>query len=161
MDKSYLNLNRPKGKQRKIAMLFKKNSHIKIIKDYLEKELIPNSEYSSLTVGVINGNTKDKIKEQEHDVILSTDSSFSKAVDIPDLEILINFVPVGSVERANQIFGRLRYVEGKTSLLIDVVDESVEALVAMADIRISKFYNQHAKNIKKLRGDTYGSEEKE
>lgn len=143
--------------KKKVAILLKMNSHIDILKEYLENDLLLSEPFKDLnvSVGVINGKTKNKLKEEEKDIILSTDSSFSKGIDVPNLKMLINFVPVASEARTNQIFGRLRYIEGEQVYLVDVVDTSVESVVGMCDIRLSTFYNAHAKKIRKLKGVSY------
>ena len=71
---------------------------------------------------------------------------FDKAIDIPDLEILINVVDFGSLVKTEQMIGRLRYHEGKQSIYIDVVDNGFDECIAHSKIR-KRFFKKHAKQI--------------
>lgn len=149
--------NTPVEDPKKICILFKKLSHIDMVHEYLTQELFPESIYSNISVGIVTGKTKNREEELDRDIILSTDNLFGKAVDREDISILINFVPVGGKERTIQIMGRLRDKKDRTAYLVDIVDEGVEAVFAMAQKRYEEVYKKSSKNVVKYTGERYGS----
>lgn len=81
-------------------------------------------------------------------IILTNDKIFGKAIDVDKLEILINFVPVGSTVVTEQILGRLRHKEGLSSILIDVTDIGFTECVKQSKIR-KRFYKKK-ESVKKI-----------
>jgi len=105
--------------------------------------------HPGIVVGTFIGEIKDGEKradELDKQFILTNDKMFDKAMDVPDLEILINFVPFGSIVKTEQIMGRLRYGETKSSIFIDVTDIGFKECVAQSKIR-RRFYKKKAKKI--------------
>lgn len=91
-----------------------------------------------------------RTEELEHMFILTNDKIFDKAIDVKDLEILINFVPFGSLVKTEQIMGRLRDREGYSSILIDVTDFGFDECVRQSKLR-KRFYKKHAKKIVEIK----------
>lgn len=118
---------------------------IELIKK-LQKDLSEN--HPGLEIGTFIGEVrKDKrIEELAKPLILTNDKIFDKAIDVKDLEVLINFVQLGSAVKTEQIIGRLRYNKGKSSILIDVTDYGFEECVKQFKLR-RRFYKKKAKKI--------------
>ncbi|WCS68279.1 hypothetical protein Goe21_01690 [Bacillus phage vB_BsuM-Goe21] len=111
------------------------------------KETYPNIE-----IGRYNSSIKDKdkrLKELEKDIIVTTDVSFGKAIDVKGLEILINTVPFGSKVLTEQLLGRLREIEGKEVWYIDLVDIGFDSCKKQLKQR-QNIYNKKAKRIYEL-----------
>ena len=102
----------------------------------------------SIDGGIFIGEVKkeDRAKALESKVILTNDKIFDKGIDVKDLEVLINFVPFGSLVKTEQIIGRLRYGEKKQSILVDVTDYGFEECVKQFKVR-RRFYKKKAKKI--------------
>ena len=101
-----------------------------------------------LEVGTFIGEIKANKRKEELDkkIILTNDKIFDKGIDVKDLEVLINFVPFASDVKTEQIMGRLRKIEGKTSLFIDVTDIGYEECVKQYKLR-KRFYKKRAKKL--------------
>ena len=135
--------------KRKIAILFGKNSFI----DKLNIDLLKYMEEKNLSnkykIGVFNGKVKkeEKMKRlEESDIILTTDKSFSKGMDVKDLTVLINLVPFSSDVKLEQVIGRLRKIENKKVFFIDVNDIGFGAVKNQLYHK-KKLYEQIAENI--------------
>ena len=104
--------------------------------------------YPGIDIGLFIGELKPKEREEakEKMFMITDDKMFDKAIDIPDLEILINVVDFGSLVKTEQMIGRLRYHEGKQSIYIDVVDNGFDECIAHSKIR-KRFFKKHAKQI--------------
>jgi len=128
--------------KRKVAIMLPTINLIKKLKDDL---LI---SFPDIEIGVFIGEiAKDKRLEQlSKQFILTNDKIFDKGIDVKDLEILINFVPIGSLVKTEQIMGRLRDRENYSSLLIDVTDIGFDECVKQSKIR-KRFYKKKAKQI--------------
>ena len=128
-------------RKKKVAIILPTISLIKKLKTDIEANI-------KLTTGLFIGEVKQSDREEakKQDILLTNDKMFDKAIDIPDLEILINFVPFGSPVKTEQIMGRLRYREGKSSILIDVTDIGYESCVNQMKTR-KRFYKKNAKKI--------------
>lgn len=129
-------------RDKKTAILFPTIDLIKKVKDdliYL---------YPDIDIGMFIGEFKGEKREEQKNrkFILTDDKMFDKAIDIPDLEIMINFVDFGSLVKTEQTLGRLRYHEGFSSIYIDVVDYGFDECIRHSKIR-KRFYKKHAKNI--------------
>lgn len=127
---------------KKTAILLPTIELIKKVKEYIEED------NPTIEIGTFIGEVK---KEKRHNelskqLILTNDKIFDKGIDVKDLEIVINFVPFGSVVKTEQIIGRLRYNEGKSAVLIDVTDIGFEECIKQSKIR-KRFYKKKAKRI--------------
>jgi superfamily II DNA or RNA helicase len=129
---------------KKVAIMLPTISLIKKVKSDLEKS-------TKLSIGTFIGEVKkeDRVGELSKDIILTNDKIFDKGIDVKDLEILINFVPFGSIVKTEQIIGRLRYKEGKSSVMVDVTDFGYDECVKQFKIR-RRFYKKKAKKIIEL-----------
>ena len=129
-------------RKKKIAIML---PTIELIKQ-LKKDLI--NLFPNTTIGTFIGEiSKDKrLAELDKDIVLTNDKIFDKGIDVKDLEILINFVPIGSIVKTEQIIGRLRNREGYSSILIDVTDEGFDECVRQSKLR-KRFYKKKAKKI--------------
>lgn len=88
-------------------------------------KLFLEEKFPDTEIGTFIGSIKkaeDRLIELSKDIILTNDKIFDKAIDLPDLEILINYVQLSSQVKVEQIMGRLRNRPGKISMLIDVHD---------------------------------------
>ena len=127
----------------KIAMMFPTIELIKKVKKDLE-ELFPDVFTIGTFIGEINKNKR--LDELNKSLILTNDKIFDKAIDVQDLEILINFVPIGSLVKTEQIIGRLRNREDSQSILIDATDIGFDECVRNEKLR-KRFYKKKAKKI--------------
>jgi superfamily II DNA or RNA helicase len=128
-------------RKKKIAIILPTINLIKKLKEDIETNI-------KLSTGLFIGEVKPAEREEarKKDIILTNDKMFDKAIDISDLEILINFVPFGSPVKTEQIMGRLRYGENKSSILIDITDIGYDACVNQMKLR-KRFYKKNAKKI--------------
>ena len=125
-------------RKKKTAIMLPTLKLIEKTKESME-DLYPNIEIGTF-IGSI---AKDKrAAELSKQFILTNDKIFDKGIDVSDLEILINFVPIGSLVKTEQIMGRLRYHEGKSSILIDITDIGFDECVRQSKIR-KRFYNSN------------------
>jgi superfamily II DNA or RNA helicase len=129
-----------KTNAKKVAIMLPTISFIMKVKEDLLK--------MGLEVGTFIGEIKknDRVKELEKQFILTNDKIFDKGIDVKDLEVLINFVPFGSIVKTEQIMGRLRYGKEKSSVLIDVTDFGYEECIKQYKLR-KRFYKKRAKKI--------------
>lgn len=117
---------------------------IQQLKTDLEKEY-------KIDVGTFIGELKKEKRwdEAKKMLVLTNDKIFDKAIDIPDLEVLINCVPFASAVKNEQVMGRLRYKEGKSSILIDITDFGFTECIRQMKTR-KRFYKKKAKKILEL-----------
>ena len=130
------------GSDRKLAIMLPTIELIKKVKNDLE------TRYPDVDMGTFIGEIK---KEKRHDeldkkIILTNDKIFDKGIDVKNLDTLINFVPFASTVKTEQIIGRLRNIEGRNVILIDVTDIGFEECVKQSKIR-KRFYKKKAKRI--------------
>lgn len=104
--------------------------------------------YPNLDIGVFTGAVpKGKREEQLNKKVFITDEKiFGKGADVKDLEVLINYVPIGNIINTEQIIGRLRNREGYSSILIDVTDIGFDPCIKQSKIR-KRYYKKKAKKI--------------
>jgi superfamily II DNA or RNA helicase len=110
------------------------------------------NEFPNLTVGRFDSSIKNKDKrnlELEKDLIVSTDKSFGKAIDVKGLEVTFNTVPFGSKTMAEQMMGRLREIPDKEVWFIDFNDIGFESISRQLKQKKS-IYNKKAKNVYEL-----------
>jgi len=128
-------------RNKKIAIVLPTISLIKKLKLDLE-------ELYKIDVGIFIGEIKKdkRIEELKKSVILTNASIFDKAIDVTDLEILINYTSFASVVKTEQIIGRLRYTKGQSAIFIDVTDYGFNECIKQSKIR-KRFYKKKAKKI--------------
>ena len=114
----------------KIAELFRKNDHI--------------------NCGIYTTENKEKQKALNKSIILSTIKSSGAGMDINNLRAIVNFVPFKSPVLLHQLFGRLRYIEGKALFYFNIVDESYNDIVKQ-NFHRQKFFITKSKDISNLR----------
>lgn len=114
----------------------------------VKEELI--DKFPEMDIGTFIGEVSKKKRDAELDkmFILTNEKIFGKGKDVKDLEIVINFVPVGSVVVTEQILGRLRNNEGKSAILFDITDIGFDECVRQQKVR-KRFYKKH-KTVKKI-----------
>jgi len=129
-----------KNRDKKVAIMLPTISLIKKLeKDLRELELDPGMFIEEVK-------KTDREEALKKKVILTNDKIFDKGIDVKDLEVLINFVPLGSIIKTEQIMGRLRYKKNKSSILIDITDKGYEECIRQMKIR-RRFYKKRAKQI--------------
>jgi hypothetical protein len=128
---------------RKFAIMLPTIRLIDMVKESLSKR------YPKLEIGLFIGSVKSEEKRSEEiskQAFLTNDKMFGKAIDIQDLDALINCVPFGSRIKTEQMIGRLRYREGKPSVMIDLSDTGFRECVRLMKAR-RKVYRKKAKAI--------------
>jgi superfamily II DNA or RNA helicase len=137
-------LNKVNSKQsRKAVFLFHTMEGNAILTDDFK------AEFPNISVGRYDSSIKDKNKralELEKDLIITTDKSFGKAIDVKGLEIVFNTVPFGSKAMTEQLLGRLREIPEKEVWYIDFLDVGFESCRNQLKQR-RNIYNKKAKNI--------------
>lgn len=135
-------------RKRKLAILFGTNELLERFYTDLYKYIF-DKKYK-LEVGIFNGKVpKDKRLEilEKSDIILTTDASFSKAMDVKGLQILINTVPFSSDAKLTQVIGRLRFINTKEVFFFDVNDIGFEGVRRQLYIKTNNVYKKKAKNL--------------
>jgi hypothetical protein len=101
----------------KMAIILHKNDFVARLSSDLE------NDFPDISVGIfssiIKTNRNDELNKQ---IIVTTDSSFDKAVDVPDLEIIFNTVQLSSAIKIEQMSGRLRNGKNKRCFYFDFTD---------------------------------------
>lgn len=108
----------------KTAIIVHKNEHLLKLKETLS-EMYPDVEIG--TFSTVIKSTTERQKELDKQLIISTDKSLGKAVDIPNLQYLLMTVPTSSKIVTEQILGRLRRLEGKKVFYFDITDVGFES----------------------------------
>lgn len=119
------------GLDGKIAIMVSKNEQIETLREYLEciyDGTVEIGTFSSIVA------LKDRDKEKEKKLILSTEKSLGKGTDIADLRVLINLLSYKSHIQCSQFMGRLRYNSKFDVKYFEIVDEGFK-----------KSYNQYKK----------------
>ena len=134
--------------ERKICILLIKNDMIQKLYEDL------SNAYPDLTIGRFCGLVpkKDKYKEKEKRIIISTEKSLGKAEDIPNLGYLINTIPFSSSVISEQVIGRLRRCLNKNSFLFDIADHGFKNCKNNQKYR-SNTFNKIAKKIRMVSFD--------
>ena len=119
--------------KRKIAFIFNNNALIDMV--YKDITSVLNKYNIESTVGIFNQNSNQK----DTDIILTTDKSLNKAINIPGLKSLVNTVPLTGNGSIEQIIGRLRFIPDEEVNYYDLVDYSIPDCVKQLKKRAS-FY---------------------
>lgn len=132
--------------KRKTAILVGLKSMIAKFSEDLLNDL--NEMKLDYSIGILTEDTKKENKEEvlNSDIIITTDKSFGKGIDVKNLECLINLVPTSSNPKIKQILGRLRKIEGKEVYFFDVLDIGFES-VQVQLINKRKAYREKSKKI--------------
>lgn len=130
----------------KTAIILHKNEHILKLKEALE------ADFEGIDIGIFSSlipSLKDREKELQKKIIISTDKSLGKAVDIKDLQFCIMTTPTSSPVLAEQTLGRLRKLDNRNVLYFDVTDVGFKSCVHQRKAR-RKVLDKKAKSIKLL-----------
>lgn len=149
------------NRHKKLAILVKLIEQTELVSEYIDNILDCDAEENGyervMKVGVLTGKTpksQKRLVKEESDIIVTTDKSFAKGIDVANLEILINFVPIGcsqNTSNLNQFVGRLRKLDKKKVFYVDIVEKSVSNTVSMSRGRL-KYYKTIAKKINVING---------
>ena len=128
----------------KILFVFSINDNIKKISDLFYKN-------DRISCGIYtNENMKLKAKALDKNIILSNIKNCGAGMDIANLRAVVNFVPFKSPVLLHQLFGRLRYIDGKALFYFNVIDEGYKDIVKQNFYR-QKFFKTKSKNITNIR----------
>jgi len=116
-----------KDNESKIAVVVNCNNMIQELHDYLS-EIFPEKSIGRFC-GLIP-NKKERFKELDKDIILTTLRGFNMAIDVYGLNVLINTVSFSSETLIKQLCGRLRYIPNKKSWFIDFLDTGFSQCVS-------------------------------
>lgn len=130
----------------KIAIIVHKNEHIKKLFNSIPK-ICPNKSVGIFST--IIEDTKERNEQLNADIIISTEKSFGKALNVSGLQFLIMTVPTSSKIVTEQMIGRLRKLEDKKCFYFDLTDCGFKQCVIQKRSR-SKILNEKAKKIKNL-----------
>ena len=137
--------------QRKTVILLKSLDLLEAVRKEIEGYL---REDNLGHLKVTRFHSKVKKDEKEHalegDIIFSTDSSLSTAIDIPNLEVVLSLIPTSSETLTSQLLGRLRYIEGKSVYYFDVADVSFKECKNQLAARKQKVYKKRALTLKEI-----------
>lgn len=116
-------------KKKKMAILFGTNALLDKFYDNLVNFCAFNNY--KLKINKFNGQTKKEDKLdllEESDIIITTDKSFCKGIDVKDLQVVINTVPFIADTKLIQTVGRLRKLQNKEVIFIDINDIGFKSL---------------------------------
>jgi superfamily II DNA or RNA helicase len=107
-----------KDNEHKVAIVVNCNNMISELYKFLQ------NHYDKSIIGRFCGlvAVKDREKELDKQIILTTMKGFNKGVDVAGLSTLINTVNFSSETLTDQLSGRLRFNENYKSWFIDVID---------------------------------------
>ena len=142
--KTILNLCLKNKDNRRIAIILGKNDLIQKVYEDLQK-VYPDKEIGRFCGLVSN---KEKTLEKEKDIILSTEKSLGKAMNVENIGYLINLIPFSSQVISEQMIGRLRK-NAKYSYLFDLADVGFHNCKINQQYR-SKSYNNIAISIRDI-----------
>ena len=140
-----------KERDKKIAIILPTINLIEKTKQDLE-------DFLNVDVGLFVGShssgksvsIEEKTSALEKKVFITNTKMFDKAIDVPDLEILINFVPMTSEVTLEQLMGRIRYRADKAHIFIDITDVGFPSCKKQLYTR-KQFYKKHAKSIREMK----------
>lgn len=132
------------GKNRRMAIILHSLSIVEKVNNDLQKI------FSDKKIGRFDGTISKEEKSnvlENCDIIVTTDMSFSKGIDVKNLEIVINTVPIYSAPKNEQMLGRLRELPGKEVWYFDFVDAGLSNMQSILKAKES-VYMRKAKFIK-------------
>lgn len=130
------------GKGLKVAIMLPTIELIDKTKSSLE------SRYPNARIGRFVGEVrkKDRKAELDNQIVLTDQKIFGKAMDVPDLDCIINFVQLSSKVNLEQMIGRLRNNPGHHHVFIDCTDAGYQTCLNQQKGR-KTFYRKRAKKI--------------
>lgn len=146
------NLILNKGSARRKTVILVKN--IKLLDELLEqtkKNLAKDSLGEAYKLTRFHSKVPPTEKEValDGDIIFSTDSSLSTAIDIPHLQAVISLIPTSSETLTSQMLGRLRN-NGEPVYYFDLVDTGFDDCKKQLTRRKSKVYSRKAKTLREI-----------
>jgi hypothetical protein len=116
-------------RQSRVLILLDYLKDIETVSQWIEKD--PDLRRLGITVGKYCTIVGKKMRESELDnpVIIGTIGSMSAGHDIPSLRVIIPFTTYSSQIVAQQLLGRLRYLPGRATYYIDIVDKGFTAML--------------------------------
>ena len=113
-----------------------------------------NKTYDSLKekyqidIGKFVGEIKKKQRGEELNkkIFLTNEKIFGKGIDVPDLDIIINYAQISSSVNVEQLLGRLRNTEGHNHILIDMCDIGFDECKKQLLLR-KRYYKKVAQKI--------------
>ena len=133
-------------KNRKTAILFS----LKSLMNKFAYDLVENLNNKGLDykIGLLSEDTKKDDKEEvlSSDIIITTDKSFGKGIDVSNLECVICVVPTSSEVKATQMLGRLREVPDREVYYFDIVDNGFQKIKNQTYKKM-KVYREKAKSL--------------
>lgn len=133
-----------KNGKRKTAIILHTIESVTIFLEMLKK-IYPDLNISRFD-GTVKKSDRNKVLTNS-DIIVTTDVSFNKGIDVPDLEIVINLVPLSSRPKTEQMLGRLRKLENKEVFYFDVVDVGFDSCLKQLNMK-NYVFKKKAKVIK-------------
>lgn len=137
--------------KRKTAILVKNINILDYLYDEFEREM-KNRNITGYTMSKYHNKVKKKEKDVafDADIIFTTDSSFGKGVDVAGLVAVISTITTSSLSGTEQMFGRLRYIDGEDLFFIDIIDDGFAKLRTQLTNR-KKIYKKKAKSINEIK----------
>lgn len=134
-----------KSATRKIAIILHTLNMVSKVYDSL------TNQYPDLIINRFDSTVKTDREEilNNSNIIITTDMTFNKGIDIKGLEVVINLVPVGSATKNEQMIGRLRELPGKEVWFFDVIDVGVPEMPGILNKK-KGVYTKRAKRIKTI-----------
>lgn len=86
---------------------------------------------------------------EDFDLLITTDASLGKGIDIPNLTRVISTINTTSIVNVKQISGRLRYIPDKELYYIDMIDVSFTEIRRQLSAKM-KYYKEMAKSINEV-----------
>lgn len=105
--------------------------------------------YPDLTVGTYNSEMDVEEKEYNKNncnVICTTPKSLGTGSNIPGLRFLINTVPYKSKVTADQLSGRLRYIDDRGTIFFELIDRDFGTITKWAKFREKTIYSKTKMN---------------
>ena len=124
-----------KNNNSKIAITFNCNNMVQKVYDTIKSDEFFNNKSIGRFCGIIP--LKDRQKELDCDIILTTIKGFNKGVDVTGLSMVINTVNISSAVLMEQLSGRLRNEEGIKKYFIQITDNGFPQFINNSRIRNS------------------------
>ena len=134
-----------KSTTRKIAIILHTLNMVSKVTEDLKKT------YPDLIINRFDGTIKTDRETilNDSNIIVTTDMTFNKGIDVKDLEAVVNLVPIASATKNEQMIGRLREIPDKEVWFFDVVDAGVPDMAKILSKK-KAIYTKRAKRIKDI-----------